>query len=149
MSEAKSARLELRLHNDLSELDKLSEALEAFCEDKAVPTGAAYHLNLVLDELVTNIISYGYEAGAGEREIVIQLQREAEAIAVVVEDDGVAFDPLSVEEPDLDASVEERPIGGLGLHFLRTLMDDLCYRREDGRNRLGFRKPLTDQPHAA
>lgn len=149
MSEAKNARLELRLRNDLTELDRLSEALEGFCEAKGVPTGAAYHLNLVLDELVTNIVSYGYEADAGEREIVIQLQREPEAVAVVVEDDGRAFDPLSAKEPDLDASVEERPIGGLGLHFLRTLMDDLCYRREDGRNRLGFRKPLTGQPNAA
>lgn len=141
--------LEIVLRNDLGEADRLAAAVEGFCDDQDVPPRAAYHLNLVLDELMTNIVSYGYDEGAGEREIRIRLQSDIEAVHVEVEDDGRAFNPLEVPAPDLDASLETRPIGGLGVHFLRTLMDDLCYRRENGRNKLCFKKPLPQDDAAA
>ena len=149
MIDAANGALEIVLRNDLAEIERLASLVEGFCETRDIPLQAAYHLNLVLDELVTNIVSYGYDEGAGEREIRIRLQSDIEAVHVEVEDDGRAFNPLEVPAPDLDASLETRPIGGLGVHFLRTLMDDLCYRRENGRNKLCFKKPLPQDDAAA
>lgn len=151
MQDAEGGRLELLLRNDLSEIERLAAAVEAFCEAETLPPDAAFHLNLVLEELVTNIVSYGYPEGrnSGAREIRVHLRHDPEAVAVEVIDDARAFDPLSAPEPDLAASIEERPIGGLGVHFLRTLMRDLHYHRRDGRNHLRFRKPLADGGPAA
>lgn len=148
MVEVAKGALNIVLRNDLAEIERLAPLVDDFCESQEIPLQAAYHLNLVLDELVTNIVSYGYDADAGDREIRISLRREPEALHVEVEDDGRAFNPLEVPPPDIDAPLESRPIGGLGVHFLRTLMDDLCYRRENGRNRLCFRKPLTQNSTA-
>lgn len=141
--------MELVLRNDLGEIERLADAVDRFCRDEALPDDAAFHLNLVLEELVTNIVSYGYDAQDSGKEIAVRLQREPAGIAVEVIDEGRAFDPLSAPEPDLEASVEERPIGGLGVHFLRTLMHDLRYHRAEGRNHLFFRKPLADGGPAA
>src|SRR5690625_2281946 len=141
--------LEIVLRNDLGAADRLAAAVLGFCHDQDGPPRAAYHLNLVLDELMTNIVSYGYDEGNGRQEIRIRLRREPSAVQVQVEDDGRSFNPLEVPPPDLDAPVETRPIGGLGIHFLRTLMDDLCYRRENERNRLCFKKLLPQEGTAA
>lgn len=149
MLDAGEMQLELVLRNELAEIDRLAEAVEAFCEKHAVPPDTAFHLNLVLEELVTNIVSYGYDEAEGRREIRVRLALDAQSIVVDVIDDARPFDPLSVPEPDLDASVESRAIGGLGVHFLRTLMRDLCYRRENGQNHLTFRKPLAEGDPAA
>jgi len=142
-------RLELVLCNDLAEIERLAAAVERFCRDEALPEDAAFHLNLVLEELVTNIVSYGYEGSDAGSPIAVRLRRDATGVDVEVIDEGRAFDPLSAPEPDLEASVEERPIGGLGVHFLRTLMHDLRYHRAEGRNHLFFRKPLADGGPAA
>lgn len=136
--------MELVLRNDLAEIDRLTAAVDRFCREEALPEDAAFHLNLVLEELVTNIVSYGYDASEDGKGIAVRLRREPSGVAVEVIDEGRAFDPLSAPEPDLEASVEERPIGGLGVHFLRTLMHDLRYHRAEGRNHLFFRKPLAD-----
>lgn len=148
MLDAEEGCVTLVLRNDLAEIERLAEAVERFCSDQRVPEDAAFHLNLVLDELVTNIVSYAYEPAAGTREIEVRLARKASGIAVEVVDDGRPFDPLSAPEPDLSASVEDRPIGGLGVHFLRRLMDDVRYHRRDGHNHLSFRKPLAGQDAA-
>ena len=61
-------------------------------------------------------------------------------VVAVVSDDGIAFDPLEVPPPDLESSLEDRPVGGLGVHFMLTLMDEVTYRREGDRNVLTMRK---------
>ena len=130
------------LHNDLAELERLAAAVGGFCQAEALPDEVAFHLNLVLEELVSNVVSYGYDDGGAPHAISVHLVREDSGVAVEVIDDGRPFDPLSVPEPDVEASLEDRPVGGLGVHFLRTMMRDLHYRREHGRNHLTFRKPL-------
>ena len=128
--------LALTLKNDPSEIARSAEEIEAYGESHGWPMKWIMNLNLSLDELVTNIISYGYRDGE-EHEIRITLTEEEGSLTVVLEDDGIAFDPLSeVSEPDLDADVEERRIGGLGVHFVKSLMDEVAYERRDGRNRL-------------
>ena len=94
------------------------------------------NLNISLDELITNIVSYGYR-DSEEHEIHLTLTDRTGSLVTVLEDDGTAFDPFtSAPEPDLDASVEERRIGGLGVYFVKTLMDEAIYERIDNRNRI-------------
>ena len=128
--------LTLILKNDLSELARSAEAIEAHGEFHGWPMKWIMNLNLSLDELLTNVISYGYRDGE-EHEIRVTLTEEEGSLAVVLEDDGVAFDPFSdAPVPDIDADVEERPIGGLGVHFVKSLMDEVAYERRDDRNRI-------------
>ena len=129
------------IRNDLQELSKLSEGLAAFCKEAHIPPTAVADMTLALEEVVTNIISYGYPDGR-EHRIRVRLERKDNAIVITTEDDGVAFDPLAVPSPDLDAPLCERKIGGLGIHLVRQLMDTLVYHREHGKNVLVMTKVL-------
>ena len=126
----------LTLKNDLSEIARVAEAIETHGESRGWPAKWILNVNLSLDELITNIVSYGY-LGSEEHEIRVTLTEQGGALVVVVEDDGIAFDPFTaVPEPDLEASLEERGIGGLGVYFVKTLMDEATYERADNRNRI-------------
>ena len=128
--------LVLTLKNDLSELARIAEEIEAHGESHGWPAKWLMNLNLSLDELITNIVSYGYE-DSDKHEIRVTLTERSGSLVVVLEDDGVEFDPFTeVPEPDLDADVEERRIGGLGVYFVKTLMDEATYERLDDRNRI-------------
>jgi anti-sigma regulatory factor (Ser/Thr protein kinase) len=108
------------------------------------------HVTLALDELFTNVISYGYDGGAkGDRDIVVELGVKDGELTVALEDDGRAFDPTSMPPPDIDADLEDRAIGGLGIHFVRNFMDSVDYNRTNGYNRLMMRKSLNNQQDPA
>lgn len=132
-------RLTLRVPNELAVIERLADAIDAFCSDHAIPPPLAVNLNLALDEILTNIISYGFK-DEERHDIEVDLRLDAGTLAVEVIDDGVAFDPLKMPPPDLDAALEDRPIGGLGIHLVKSLMDSVEYRREGARNRLSLRK---------
>ena len=119
--------------NQLAELQRAAGLIEAFALEHGLPTKAAFELHLALDEWLTNVISYGYEDG-DPHTIRVCLQREPAGVALEVEDDGRPFDPLSVAPPDLDRPLEERPIGGLGIHLVRKVMDRLAYERRGDKN---------------
>jgi sigma-B regulation protein RsbU (phosphoserine phosphatase) len=127
--------LRLVLRNRLSELSRLGEAIEQFAGRHGLPQQAVYAVNLALDELVTNIISYGY-ADAAEHQIVLWLSFRNGQLRAEIEDDGKPFNPLEAPKPDLSKPLDERPIGGLGIHLLTTMMDGVEYRRQEGKNRL-------------
>ena len=130
-----ASTLTLILKNDLSELARIAESVEAHGEARGWPMKWIMNANLSLDELITNIVSYAY-VDTDDHEIRITLTEQDTSLVIVVEDDGVAFDPFSqAPEPDLDANVEERRIGGLGVYFVKTLMDNVGYERRDDRNR--------------
>ena len=131
-----ASALTLTLKNDLAELTRAAEAIETHGESRGWPMKWIMNATLSLDELITNIVSYGYR-DREEREILVTLTEEDGALVVVLEDDGIAFDPFSAApEPDLEAGVEERRIGGLGVYFVKSLMDEVAYERRDGRNRI-------------
>ena len=128
--------LTLTLKNDLSELVRIAEAIEEHGEAHGWPAKWILNLNISLDELITNIVSYGY-GDSGDHEIHVTVADRNGSLVTVVEDDGIAFDPFTAApEPDLDASVEERRIGGLGVYFVKTLMDEATYERLGDRNRI-------------
>jgi len=127
------------LKNNLDELEKLSTNLEEFFEENDIAPKILFQVNLALDELVTNIISYGYSDGF-VHEVLIEISFADSTISLTVSDDGVAFNPMTIPEPDLNQSAEDREIGGLGIHFVRKNMDCMEYQRLDGRNIVSLKK---------
>lgn len=135
--------MEFRLKNDLAEIQLLAEAVELFGEEKALPVKVIFQVNLALDELLTNTISYGYPEG-GEHEILVRVTLpEDNFLLIEIRDDGFAFNPLESDEPDVDQDIDDRPIGGLGIHLVRQMVDEIEYIREDDENILVMRKHIT------
>ena len=130
------------LVNQLSEVKRLSRLVEAFGEAEGLGPEAVFSLNLALDEVVTNVIRYAHDDDGRQHPIVVRLALEQDVLTAQVEDDGRAFNPLEVPAPDIGASIDERPIGGLGIHLVRSVMNSVEYRREDGRNVLTMKKKL-------
>ena len=132
--------ISLTLVNQLSEVSKISGFVEAFGVEEGLKPEAVFSLNLALDEVVTNVIRYAHDDDGQEHPIVVRLALERDVLTAQVEDDGRAFNPLEAPAPDLDASLDERPIGGLGIFLVRSVMNSVEYRREDRRNVLIMRK---------
>jgi anti-sigma regulatory factor (Ser/Thr protein kinase) len=118
---------------------RVAETVEKFCACHGVPANAVFQINLAIDELLTNTISYGFPDGE-PHEIIVELAWQGEDIVIDLIDDGIAFNPLEAPEPDLDAPLEERKVGGLGVYFVKTMMSAVTYSRQDNRNRLHLRK---------
>lgn len=134
-------RLHLRIVNDLAELSRVAESVDDFCANQAIPGGCAFKLNIALEELLTNTISYGY-ADAGRHEIALDIAREGETLVAEISDDARQYDPLQAPAPDLDSAIEDRRIGGLGVHLVKTMMDEVTYAYRDGRNHVTLRKNI-------
>jgi len=131
----------IRIANDASELVRVSALADRFSASCHLAPDVTADLHVALDEVLTNIIKYGY---TDERihEISIKLEVEDGVLVAEVEDDGVSFDPLTLPEPDIAAPLRERQVGGIGIHFVRKLMHEVSYRRVAGHNRLVFKKRL-------
>jgi len=125
--------ISIQLKNNLSELESLNKVVAEFAERHRLSSKVLLNLSLALEEILTNVISHAYDDN-DEHQIMVRLFLEQGQLKVEVEDDGRPFNPLEAPEPDLNKSLEERSIGGLGIHFVRKLMDELEYRREEGKN---------------
>lgn len=123
------------LRNCSDDLVRCSEDFQDFLADHPLSAGALFRVELILEELVTNLVKYGYEEG-GEPCVEVSLSVLGESVRLEFEDDGREFDPLKAPEPPVPASLEEIPIGGRGLQLLRGMIRAGEYRREAGRNRL-------------
>jgi phosphoserine phosphatase RsbU/P len=133
--------LQINLSNKLSELGSFNQSLTEFGQRHGLAPGVVHDLNLAFEEILTNIISYGY-ADNSEHKIKVRLSVQPGEVKIEVEDDGQPFNPLEAPEADTAQSLEERSIGGLGIHLLRKLMDGLEYQRQEGKNRLLMKKNL-------
>lgn len=131
----------IRLKNQLAEIGRLSQVVDELAEAHGWSPKTAYEVNIALDELLTNTISYGHEDGQ-EHWIDVRLALENELLTMVIEDDGKAFDPLARPDPDLTQSLEDREIGGLGIYFVRKLMDSVDYQRVGDKNVVTIRKSV-------
>ena len=129
MSVTRCVTIETRLE----ELTRLTEAVEALGEQEDWSPGLVGKVNLALEELALNTINHGHDGGL--HEITVTFNSTDDALTIDVVDDGKPFDPLTdVPEPDVNAPLNDRAIGGLGIFLVRKLMDELSYRREEGRN---------------
>lgn len=130
-----SAKLHLKLEARPEELQRINAALEELGEQEEWPPKLMFRVNLALEEVGLNVMTHGQKAGARHLEVLVTAEPDSVTIELV--DDGPPFDPLEdAPVPDTDAPVEKRPIGGLGIHLVREMMDEVRYRYEDGKNRL-------------
>ena len=129
------SKLSLKVETQRDELSHVIAAVEDMAERENWPPELVFRVQLAIEEVVLNVMDYGYDDGIHEFEVIIT--SEADFLTIEVVDGGRPFDPLhDATIPDLEASVEERKVGGLGIHLVRTMMDQVNYRREQGRNHL-------------
>jgi anti-sigma regulatory factor (Ser/Thr protein kinase) len=149
-----NTRIQLGLRVSIAELPRLKEAVEQFCVSIGLEDKLSFTLQLVCDEWVTNIITHGYEAEqaeevADERPIAVKLECTDDAVLVLTfEDRAAAFNPLEHPEPDVTLDLKERKSGGLGIHFIKKMMDQCKYERLPGGNRLILVKRLQNHEEA-
>jgi serine/threonine-protein kinase RsbW len=122
----------MRFQAVLEELDAAAELVEADAAAAGLRPGRALELRLILEEAWVNICRYAYPSGPGP--IEVRTRHEAGRFHIDIIDEGPAFDPLARPEPDVGAGLDERPVGGLGIHLIRSLADGVEYRREGSRN---------------
>lgn len=130
-----SKNILVELKSNLSEIGRMSETIDEFCASNKLPPDTGFALNLSLEEVITNIIKYAYDDN-DEHIILVRLYINRGQVYIEVEDDGRPFNPLEVEPPDIHKPIEERPIGGLGIHLVKNHMDSLDYIRNGDRNLL-------------
>ena len=125
--------LELSISADIAELARVQQATEKFAADSSMPAGTAQKMNIVLDELLNNTISYGFEDANGH-EIHLGIESNDDHVTLKISDDGIPFNPFALSNPDTSLSVEERDIGGLGVMLVKELTDSQVYQRLSDRN---------------
>ncbi|MCY3880573.1 MAG: ATP-binding protein [Chloroflexi bacterium] len=127
----------MAINTTRDELERISGAIEELGQQDDWPDDLVFRVNLVLEELILNIMDYGQDGE--DPDISLEIESEDNSISIELSDRGRPFDPLTeAPEPDLTASVGERRVGGLGVHLTKTLMDDVQYTHEGGRNRLSI-----------
>jgi anti-sigma regulatory factor (Ser/Thr protein kinase) len=136
-------KVSFKLKSNLSELDALCQNLEKFGQSMGLSKKCIFEANLALDELFTNIISYGFD-DKNEHTISITIALQNDDLVVNIEDDGIPFNPTNAETPDLECSIEECRIGGLGIHLAKNLMDEVCYQRCKDKNLLTLKKNIKE-----
>jgi serine/threonine-protein kinase RsbW len=132
-------KTEFKLKNDLKEIELLAGPVFAFGREQGLSEKLVWEIRLVLEEIVTNIISYGYE-DQKEHTIAVSIMDSQQYISLVVRDDARPFNLLEYPVPDLKIPVEGREVGGLGIHLVRKIMDEIDYKREAEGNRLFMRR---------
>ncbi len=133
--------IKLSIENKIENLDKVARFVEEFGEINALEPKAIFELNLVLDELVTNIISYGYKDDFVHM-IDIIINKKSDVIELHLIDDGREFNPLKKEDVDLNTSLQDKTIGGLGIHLVKQKTDELSYERKENKNILYITKKI-------
>ena len=132
--------LELEIKNEPGQKQNVVEALEGFGREHHLQATVVNAIDLALEEHLTNLMNYAFPDG---REHVIKVRlRVASEVVVEVEDDGLPFNPLQVPEADTTLPLEQRPVGGLGIHLIRRFMDQVEYETQSNRNILRMRKGL-------
>ena len=125
--------LSISFANDMQELTHLLQVVSVFLEPRALSSKLVYAVNLILEEILMNIIKYGYD-DEESHEIEVQIEVEQEEVALIVIDDGKEFNPLTIPKPDRSKSAMDRLEEGLGLQFVRHMRNAMEYRREEGKN---------------
>jgi anti-sigma regulatory factor (Ser/Thr protein kinase) len=137
--------MRLQIKNDISEMIILREAVQDFSEQNQLTPDIVFVLDLCMEELITNVIKYGYEQPS-QRQIQIDLSLEQGLLVLEIVDDGKPFDPTRIPEPDLDVPLEQRQIGGLGIHLVRNYVDSMEYKRQGDQNITTLKKRIPIPP---
>ena len=131
----------LILHNDIQQIPQLADFILTIAEEMHLDQSLSMSLNLALEEAVTNVIMYAYPKGSDGLVIIEAILRE-KSLDFIVTDSGQPFDPTAVPEVNTALDLDERPVGGLGIHLVRKIMDEVQYERTDGKNILSMTKNI-------
>ncbi len=135
MSPESPSCFERRFQNSLDDLARATGEAMRFIGDRGIGADASYAANLAIEEMGTNILKFGY-GDSGVHEILLRVEILPGRLLVIIEDDGREFDPLKAPAPPVHLPPDLRAPGGLGIHLVRNLAEDMRYERRDGRNRL-------------
>jgi anti-sigma regulatory factor (Ser/Thr protein kinase) len=144
----KHAEVKVTVKNRIEDLLRVNSLFESFATQHDISGRLRYHLLVSIEEILTNIIKYGFDE-EGVHPIHITFRRVEEQIEMEFEDRGREFNPLEIGEPDLDSPIEDRQLGGLGIHLVKKMVDEAKYRREGDRNILLLRKDKNSSAPAA
>ena len=125
--------MEIVIQNDFSEIARVNRAVDGWAGEHAIPAELLPNLKTVLDEVLGNVVSYGWRDDF-IHDIRIRAECSENRLVVTVADDGTPFNPLDFPAPDLETGLDGRKIGGLGIHIVRKLTEDLSYRRAGDEN---------------
>lgn len=132
----------ISLPNDVATVPRLAEFIDQVCEAAGLDMGTTLQLNLAAEEAVVNVMNYAYPPGT-EGKVEISALIGGGKLLLSIKDSGAPFDPTAKAEVDTTLTAEERPIGGLGIHLVRQIMDSIAYERTaDGHNILRLTKNL-------
>lgn len=127
--------LYITIQNALPEIARVEAQFGEFADARGVAREAKHKMSVILDDVLSNVISYAYPEG-GRHDIEVRIEYRDGRLIATVTDDGIAFDPLSRPAPDTSLSLEDRQVGGLGIHVVRQMADDISYRRRSDKNEL-------------
>jgi serine/threonine-protein kinase RsbW len=125
--------VDLEIHNDLSEIAVVRDTLDRLGSELEVPSRALMQLQVALDEIVSNVVKYSWPDGH-KHKFLVRITVLATGVALDIFDDGQPFDPRSAPEPNPPIEGQRPRPGGVGIHMIKKLVDDLSYERIDGRN---------------
>ena len=131
----------MTLTNDISQISLLAGFMDKVADENGLDPGLAIQLNLAIEEATTNVIMYAYPEGT-EGKVELGASRQGDNLIFTLADWGKPFDPTMAPKADISASLEDRPIGGLGIHLVRTIMDGVSYKRAEGKNVLTMIKHI-------
>ncbi len=131
----------LTLPNDIETIPQLSEFIDTIADEAGLDISFSMSLNLALEEAVVNVMTYAYPEGTIGY-VNIDIKADGKQFTCTLSDTGVPFDPTQNPEADTTLSAEDRPIGGLGIHLIRQIMDDVSYQYTDKCNVLTLTKYL-------
>ncbi|HEY5511116.1 MAG TPA: ATP-binding protein [Prolixibacteraceae bacterium] len=131
----------LLVDNQIDELTRVASWLEELGEEWELPMSLVFSLNLALEEALTNTIMYGY-GDECQHSIEIHFSKSGQELKISIIDDGLAYNPTTKPDPDITLSVEDRPIGGLGIFLIKKIMDTVEYQRIENKNHLMLTKNI-------
>jgi len=130
--------------NQLEEIERLGQIVTEFAQRHHWSSHLLFEVNVALEELLTNVISYAYEDN-NEHDIILRLSFTDGEVTAELEDDGRPFNPLEAAEPDVNTPLEDRPVGGLGIYLARKFMTDMSYKRQEEKNLLILKKTVKEE----
>ncbi len=134
----------LKLPANMEHLEEVLSMIRTMLEDADAGMKSSLAVEVVVEEIVTNIASYAYPDEEGKMEIDCLLEPSLSTIVIHFTDWGIAYNPIERENPDINAPLEERGIGGLGIYMTKKMMDQVTYERIDGKNRLTIQKNIME-----
>jgi serine/threonine-protein kinase RsbW len=135
---------ELRIKNQISELEKVAQFIEEIGEELGLSMELQMNLNLVMEEMVTNVIFYAYPKDE-TADIELLAKSDGKELTFVLSDHGKEFDPTAKEDTDLGVNPADRELGGMGIFIVKNIMNEVTYQRLEGKNLLTMTKGIEDK----